>query len=275
MDKNPFMTIQPYLVLDLGNFCQHVLFENGISHFFSFSNRSREDVAVPLLADGCRNIIFEYRDGTLRTHFIGSLAERRSFSVKGGAEYFGVRLVPGSSFCIPDLSSKEAVGKVFILDGLDFARSLCGRMGAQEGFDARVRTFLAGYQPLCTGQDRKAAARQELFRQLAAIIVRRRGLLKVSQLEQLSGYTSRYINQIFESELGFSAKRMCSTVKLQFLLHDMNRGKEVSLTELSSAYEFYDQSHFIHEFKEFAGTTPSQYAKAIVEKDYCGNVRSV
>ena len=40
MDNTPLMSMQPYFVLDSDDFCQHVLFENGISHFFSFSNKT-------------------------------------------------------------------------------------------------------------------------------------------------------------------------------------------------------------------------------------------
>ena len=274
MEKNPLMSIQPYFVLDSDDFCQHVLFENGISHFFSFSNKTQEDITVPLLTDGCSNLLFEYKDGTVRTHFVGSTMEKRTFSVKKGAEYFGVRLTPGCAFAIPGVPAKETVGNIFILDELDFARDFCAAMGRQKDFDSRIQTFLQEFPLLC-GAGKKPGEKQKLFAQISDIIIRHRGKVKVKDLEKLSGYTSRYINKIFEQEVGYSVKQMCATVKRQFLLGDIHRGKADTLTEIASEYDFYDQSHFIREFKDFTGTTPSQYAKVIEEKKYSENVRNV
>ena len=64
MKKNQaLISIQPYFVMESDNFCQHILIENGISHFFSFSNNSSQDITLPLLVDSCSNLIFEYKDG--------------------------------------------------------------------------------------------------------------------------------------------------------------------------------------------------------------------
>ena len=70
MKKNQaLISIQPYFVMESDNFCQHILIENGISHFFSFSNNSSQDITLPLLVDSCSNLIFEYKDGSVRTHW--------------------------------------------------------------------------------------------------------------------------------------------------------------------------------------------------------------
>lgn len=274
MEKSPLVSIQPYFVMDSDDFCQRLLFENGISHFYSFSNRTQEDITLPLLTDGCSNLLFEYKDESVRTHFVGSTMETRTFSVKKGAEYFGVRLSPGCAFSIPGVPAKETVGKVFILDELDFSRDFCSVMGRQRDFDSRIKTFLQEFPSLC-GTESKSGEKQKLFNQISGIIIRNRGKVRVKDLEKLSGYTSRYINKIFEQEVGYSVKQMCASVKFQFLLGDIHRGKADTLTEIASEYDFYDQSHFTREFKECAGSTPFQYAKTIERKKYAENVRNV
>ena len=65
MDKNKaekIISIQPYFVMDSNDLCQHILVKNGISHFFNFSNKSGQDITVPLIVDGCSNLIFEYNN---------------------------------------------------------------------------------------------------------------------------------------------------------------------------------------------------------------------
>lgn len=268
------ISIQPYFVMVSNDFTQKVLVENGISHFFSFSNKSGGDITVPLLVDGCSNLIFEYKDGKVRTHLIGSTVETRTFSVKKDAEYFGVRLMPTGVAFIKDLPIKETIGKVIILDEMECMKEFCEEMGQQTDFDSRMKVFLKRYSQM-RNESVTSHKKAELFEQIADLIIQRRGKIRVSELENLAGYSSRYINKIFETELGMSAKQLCNTVKFQFLLDDINKNEKENLTSISSEYNFYDQAHFIHEFKEFTGKTPSEYANEIEAKNYLENVRDV
>ena len=145
-------------------------------------------------------------------------------------------------------------------------------MRGQHDFDSRIQTFLKEYPSLCR-KDLKE--KDELFKQITALIVDKKGIVKISELEKLSGYTSRYINKLFEDELGLSAKQLCKTVRFQFMLGEINSHKIESLTALATEYAFYDQAHFIHEFKENAGLTPGQYAKEIESKKYGESIRTL
>ncbi len=272
-EDRKLISIQPYFVMDGNDFCQHVLLENGISHFFSFSNKSGQDITVPLLVDGCSNLIFEYRDNSVRTHLIGSTVEKRTFSVKKNADYFGVRLQPSALKFVKEIEPKNITGQIIILDQLDSCRDFCKKIGEQKDFDSRMKTFLEEYSLM---QEKESiTSKADLFRQISDIIIRRKGIIKISELENLSGYSSRYINKIFESELGMSAKQLCNSVKFQFLLSDLNNMDSQNLTSISSEYNFYDQSHFIHEFKDFTGKTPGEYTDEITSSKYRENIQNV
>lgn len=274
-DKTELMSIQPYFVLEADDFCQKVLLQNGISHFYSFSNYSDSDIPIKLFVDGCSNIIFEYSKASddcwsVRSHFIGSTIEPRTFRVRKDCEYFCVRLQPSAASFIKEIGVKDSIGKIIILDELSSMKDFCSIMGKQKNFDSRMQTFLDYYKNIL--QTKEDKSKNCLFRQIADIIVQRRGMIKVSELEKLTGYSSRYINIIFERELGFSIKQLCTSVKFQFLLNDLNRGSSDSLTTLSSQYKFYDQAHFIHEFKNCTGKTPSEYASEVFKGNYVQNI---
>ncbi len=268
------ISIQPYFVLASGDFCQHIMIENGISHFFSFSNKTGKDFNLPLMVDGCSNLIFEYREGGVRTHFVGSTLEPRTFCVRENAEYFGVRLQPSASNFIKEIPPKEAVGKIIILDDLPSMKDFCKKMAGLNDFESRMKVFLEEYSRF-SEQDCKKASRSELFKQIEELIIKRKGRVRISELEELSGYSSRYINKIFDSELGMSTKQLCSSIKFQFLLDDINKGQMENLTAISSEYHFYDQAHFIHEFKEFSGKTPSEYNSEVINSEYRKNIKDV
>ena len=273
-EKTKLLSIQPYFVLDVEGFCQRVLLQNGISHFFSFSNTSDKNITVPLLVDGCNNIIFEYMNGKVRTHFIGSTLKPRTFSAKRNSEYFGVRLQPSTSLFIRELSAKETIGEIIILDDFPSMKTFCKNMEIQRDFYTRMQTFMQEYSRVIQSGGTKNQQKQ-LFTQIEKLIIQRRGIIKISELEELSGYTSRYINRIFENELGLSAKQLCSTVKFQFLLGDLNKGDACSLTTLSCNYSFYDQSHFIKAFRDCTGKTPSQYTEEIAQRNYSNCIHNI
>lgn len=274
MKKNQaLISIQPYFVMESDNFCQHILIENGISHFFSFSNNSSQDITLPLLVDSCSNLIFEYKDGSVRTHLIGITVEKRTFSVKKNADYFGVRLQPSVTKFVKEYTPKELVGNIVILDDLPSTRDFCKKMGEQKNFNSRMRTFLQEYSKFQTYEN--GDTKDTLFKQISDLIIQRKGIVKVHELEELSGYSSRYINKIFDKELGLSAKQLCNSIKFQFLLDDMNKGIGDSFTSIASEYNFYDQAHFIHEFKEFSGKTPGEYAEEVENKKYISSIKNI
>lgn len=271
-ERENLISIQPYFVLGEKKFCQRIYVKDGISHFFSFTNTRDEDIVVPLMVDSCCNLIFEYKDGTVRTHLIGITVEKRTFSIKKGAEYFGVRLQPSAIKFVREYQPKEILGNIIILDELPSTKEMCTKMAVQTDFDSRIKTFLEEYGKFQNiGTENKKSA---LFRQILELIIERKGMVKVSQLEELSGYTSRYINKIFDRELGMNAKQMCSLVKFQFLLSDMNDRDFEKLTDYAAEYEYYDQAHFIHDFKECSGKTPREYVRVVEESRYKENIRN-
>ncbi len=272
-DSEKLISIQPYFVMSSDDFCQHILIKNGISHFFSFSNKSGQDITVPLIVDSCINLIFEYKDGKVRTHLIGCTIEKRTFSVKKDAEYFGVRLQPSTVKFVREYSPKEIIGNIIILDDLPSTKAFCKKMGQQNDFESRMTTFLQEYSKF--KNESGTENQSDLFKQISDLIIQRKGIIKISELEELSGYSARYINRIFDNELGMSAKQLCSSVKFQFLLSDLNRGDAENLTSIASEYNFYDQAHFIHEFKKFTGMTPKEYTTEVEQQNYTDSIKNV
>lgn len=264
-NSKKLVSIQPYFVLESQEFKQRIFTKNGISHFFSFSNKSSSDRKMPLIADGCSNIIFEYSNNDFNGYLIGSTLQTSEFMAKKNSDYFGIRLQPSANVRLSDLNLKEIVNKKLNMNESVELKDFMDSMSEKQDFDSRIDLFLDKYLK----KDLQSASNQEiLFEQISNIIIERKGLIKITELEKLSGYTARYINKIFENKLGMSAKQLCKTVKFQFLINDMNMGAYKTFTSLASEYQFYDQAHFIHEFKEYAGCTPSEYSNKIITSQY-------
>jgi len=69
----------------------------------------------------------------------------------------------------------------------------------------------------------------------------------------------RQLERNFKKQIGLSPKQLSKVIRLQATLHMLlNKGTE-TLTDVAYENEYYDQAHFIKDFKEFAGITPKEF----------------
>lgn len=88
------------------------------------------------------------------------------------------------------------------------------------------------------------------------------GRITVKGLEKETGYSSRWLNMKFTEKAGISPKNLASIIRFQQFYQALARNDEKSFFT-SSFYDFYyDQSHFIKDFKRFTGMPPTKLALA-------------
>ena len=73
------------------------------------------------------------------------------------------------------------------------------------------------------------------------------------------GITSRYLQKLFLQYTGLTPKLYSKINRFQNSLRLVTK-KETSLTSIAYDCGYFDQSHFIREFKSFTGFTPSGYS---------------
>lgn len=73
------------------------------------------------------------------------------------------------------------------------------------------------------------------------------------------GMTSRYLQKLFLQYTGLTPKLYIKINRFQNSLRLVAR-KDVSLTSIAYDCGYFDQSHFIRDFKSFTGITPSGYS---------------
>ena len=92
-----------------------------------------------------------------------------------------------------------------------------------------------------------------------------KGRIPIKELEKKTGYTSRWLNMKFNDKLGVSPKNFASIIRFKqyyqtFINHDEKSFFKNDFYEL-----YYDQSHFIKDFKRFTGLPPTKFEKQINE----------
>jgi AraC-like DNA-binding protein len=85
------------------------------------------------------------------------------------------------------------------------------------------------------------------------------GQLSVNELSKQNNTNRRQLARKFSSDIGLSPKQLSKTVRLQAALKILLTKDVASLTDLAYENEYYDQAHFIKDFKEFTGLTPKEF----------------
>lgn len=85
------------------------------------------------------------------------------------------------------------------------------------------------------------------------------GQLSVDVLSKQNKTNRRQLARKFSSDIGLSPKQLSKTIRLQATLKMLLTENVTSLTNLAYENEYYDQAHFIKEFKVFTGLTPKEF----------------
>jgi AraC-like DNA-binding protein len=87
-----------------------------------------------------------------------------------------------------------------------------------------------------------------------------KGTIRMAELACLLNTSSSPLEKRFRQEVGASPKKFSMVVRAQNVLAAMDNGKQHYAEYLSG---YYDQAHFIKDFKKFASITPEQYLKSL------------
>jgi hypothetical protein len=70
----------------------------------------------------------------------------------------------------------------------------------------------------------------------------------------------RQLERHFRKQIGISPKQLGKAIRLQTTLHLLLNKTSETLTDIAYESEYFDQNHFIKDFKELVGVTPKEFA---------------
>ena len=90
-----------------------------------------------------------------------------------------------------------------------------------------------------------------------ALIHKSKGNIRIKELMEELHISQSPLEKRFRQAVGASPKKFASIVRLKNVIQQF--GSVTSLTELGYETGFYDQAHFIKDFKTFTGDTPEKF----------------
>ncbi|MFN0037196.1 MAG: helix-turn-helix domain-containing protein [Saprospiraceae bacterium] len=84
-------------------------------------------------------------------------------------------------------------------------------------------------------------------------------LLTIADVQAKTGFSNKHFIHLFEKHVGTSPKTYLRTIKFQRVLAEIEKAKKIHWNDIVYSCGYYDQAHFIKEFRHFSGLNPTAY----------------
>lgn len=96
-------------------------------------------------------------------------------------------------------------------------------------------------------------------------ILHQEGCVKMAQIADNMKYSQHYINREFKKKTGFSLKQYSEIIRLQSAITYLEKE---NVDFVYDKLGYYDQAHFIKEFKKFTLLTPQNYLRKKIQRNF-------
>ena len=178
----------------------------------------------------------------------------------------GIHFRPGGGFPFFGIPVGELHNQMVSLDTLwrAFAGTISDQLWEARGAEARFLILERALLARARGQfDRHSAVTGAV-----ALFDRLHGAISVGDAVERTGLSQRRLIELFWNEVGLSPKRYCRVRRFNDVLRRIERVDDVDWTDIAHACGYFDQAHFNHDFRAFAGLNPSEYLRRRVARNH-------
>ncbi len=93
------------------------------------------------------------------------------------------------------------------------------------------------------------------------MLARSGGRLQTAQLADFAGCSRKHLAGLFRDSVGLAPKTLARIHRFHGAVATIGDLRPVDWSELAADCGYYDQSHLIHDFRQFAGLTPTEYVR--------------
>lgn len=249
----------------------HPLYTSAIDIFYMQMEEERtEGQYVPIVPDGCMSMVFKGKinhDEPSKGYLCGASDEIKKIYIAPEEYYVFIRLIPGTGYSLikngrgaSSISNSalpvkgSVVGEEQILSILE--REI--QMSERAGLISKVIRVNLQNEP-----DRY------IIKYCTERIFRSNGNVKVEELANETGFTSRHIGKLFEKCVGVSPKVYAQIIKLQTSMDKIIENSDKRLVEIALDSGFFDHAHMNRMYKKLIGISSGEFKKTMFSKlDY-------
>jgi len=145
-------------------------------------------------------------------------------------------------------------------------RDLEEKMGEAASFYQRVSTMESYLFDLLKTDFTDFEFRR--INRIAELIKKTFGKINIDTLASEACLSRKQFERVFAKYIGISPKQYLKIIRFQYAIFQKQQSFKMDLDELSYESGYYDQPHFINDFKSLCGLTPRQY---FTENEACSD----
>lgn len=214
--------------------------------FWEMQPRSNQKVSIEniIVADACIDLVAGYDEK--RIGFAGMSKTDYHFILDLPARFIGARLKPGAFYQLTGLPAAAAMDSFLPVE--DVCKDFDNEMFFSLPFD-QAKAYFKNYFYVLS-RNKKPERFTSLFDSLSQSTP-----CTTTELYQKLHFSPRQCQRLFAKHYGLSPKMALSIVRFQKCLEILTSNKAKPSDILNTA-GYYDQSHFIKDFKRNIGITP-------------------
>jgi hypothetical protein len=225
-----------------------------------------------ILPDGCIEMIFILGDDVKRfisddkyimqprAMILGQISEPFFVEPTGFVDTFAVRFYPYgfanfTTTPLKNLTDKETDLRLIFGEkpANDLTFKIIHAANTQERIE-NVESFLLS-------KLKEQALVDDILKSVIDTILLTNGSVPINSIFKGNLSKRRQLERKFSRQVGLSPKQLGKVIRLQAVLKMLHNHESESLTRIAYESQYYDQAHFIKDFKEFTGVTPKDFYK--------------
>ena len=231
--------------------------KNG-SIFSQFTVNADTDQTLYLIPDACAGIVFNCDISNANAQLSGIYTYPHEVILQNKATFFCFKPYTLMGTKLGDAHHKELLNSSIDIRDIFSNTDIADRIAEAPSFYQRIELFQSFAMEKMLDEKYDNIAEY-----MAIIMCLSNGKARMSEIEDLMGFTEKYCRKKFNAEYGFSPKlyeRMCRLQKSIGMMSSM-KAERISMQDLTYESGYFDQSHFIREFKMYTNMTPTQFMR--------------
>lgn len=237
--------------------------------YWSLANEAANASRERIFPDGCIELIFntgdlmrKYDSETTfhiqpRSFIHGQITKFLEIEPTGETKIFSARFHPGGlqrfvNLEVGDFTGiTKTVGEIWGNDGMMLEQEIFAAVSDHDKITV-LENFLKHQLSRSTRHDSNA---EHLVEQM----VETNGSVAIEMVAEKLHIGKRQLERKFVAAVGLPPKMLARILRFQHTLQLIENGEFINLTQVAYDGGFYDQAHFIKDFKQFTGLNPKKY----------------
>lgn len=228
-----------------------------IEHYWivKWDLRNQEPLEQDVLSHPSVHLVFEKEN----TWIWGVVSGKFTRKLEGQGEVFGIKFRPGGFFPFYQKSvsgftdQKLAFNDVFDENLKNIESKILNQIHNDQRIEL-AESFLMNHLP-------EKDSNVEKINEIITTVMNDPAILKVDDLTRLFDSSKRTLQRLFQKYVGVTPKWIIQRYRLHEAAEKMTSEETENWSQLALDLGYFDQAHFIRDFKQVVGQTPADYLK--------------